>query len=214
MDPITEVHDDIGTLIEWGVVTRALGDEHGVVPSGDLHVVAPFPQGALVAVIDGLGHGKEAAAAAKAAAHVLESDPAASLVSLIERCHEALRRTRGVVMSLASFNRRDSSMTWTGIGNVEGILVRPARAAQRAREAIVPRGGVVGYQLPPLRPVTHRVSSGDTLILVTDGVRSDFGSSVSLVKSPQELADTIMAAHGRDTDDALVLVARYLGTMS
>jgi serine phosphatase RsbU (regulator of sigma subunit) len=208
------VHDDVSTLIEWGVVSRALGDDHGGVESGDLHVVAPFAEGVLVAVIDGLGHGEEAAAAAKAAAQVLESDAAASLISLIERCHERLRRTRGAVMSLASFNRLDSSITWTGVGNVTGLLVRADAAARGKREAIATRGGVIGYQLPPLRPVTCRVSTGDTLVLVTDGIRSDFASSISLVTSPQALADSIMKGHRRHADDALVLVARYLGYMS
>jgi len=55
-------------MVEWAVGARAL---EGEPVSGDLHVVTPFPGGVLVAVMDGLGHGTEAAAAAEAAAEIL-----------------------------------------------------------------------------------------------------------------------------------------------
>jgi negative regulator of sigma-B (phosphoserine phosphatase) len=71
---------------------------------------------------------------------------------------------------------------------------------------------VVGYQLPSLRPSTTRVESGDTLILTTDGIESGFRRQLSSgPPSPQQLADRILAEHRRESDDALVVVARYLG---
>ena len=45
-------------FLEWGVAAQALPGE---AISGDRHVMQAFPSGALVAVIDGLGHGEEAA---------------------------------------------------------------------------------------------------------------------------------------------------------
>jgi hypothetical protein len=48
-------------------------------------------------------------------------------------------------------------------------------------------------------------------VLATDGIRSDFAPTVTPARSPRELADAILAQHGRDTDDALVLVARLQG---
>jgi hypothetical protein len=54
---------------------------------------------------------------------------------------------------------------------------------------------------------------GDTLIFATDGVRSDFASEhLAHDDPPQQLADRILARWGTKTDDALVLVARYVGT--
>src|SRR6266542_1380546 len=87
--------------IEWGVAARALA---GQSESGDLHLVQPFPYGVLIAVVDGLGHGEEAAAAARAAAAVLKVHPEEAPVALVERCHQELLSTRGVVMSLASLS--------------------------------------------------------------------------------------------------------------
>jgi len=192
------------SVIEWGTAGAAI---EGEIESGDLHVIAPFPDGVLVALVDGLGHGPEAAVAARAAATLLTAHAGETPISLIQRCHEGLRKTRGVVMSVASVNARDSSLTWLGVGNVEGVLLR--RDAEPASEAIALRGGVVGYQLPPLRAEVLPIGRGDTLILVTDGIRHDFKMAVTVSQSPQAIADSILARCGKASDDACVVVARY-----
>ena len=197
--------------LEWGAASLALP---GHTESGDLHLVAPFPNGVLVAVVDGLGHGFEAAAASKIALATLKEHLNEPVTSLVHRCHERLKGTRGVVMSLASFMVQDGTMTWLGVGNVEGILLRPPTNANPAREWIVLRAGVVGYSLPSLRASVLHVRLGDTLIFATDGIRPSFAESPSLNDSPQRIAERILARSGRDTDDALVLVARYLGGVS
>jgi serine phosphatase RsbU (regulator of sigma subunit) len=114
-------------------------------------------------------------------------------------------------MSLASFDARESTMTWAGIGNVEGILVRGDGGARPPRELLTPRGGVVGYVLSSVRMATLAVAPGDTLILATDGIRSGFTVGVDVRLSPQEVASAIFTRHARGADDALVLVARYRG---
>jgi negative regulator of sigma-B (phosphoserine phosphatase) len=195
------------SAIEWAVAARTLGGES---VSGDLHVVADFPGGALAGVVDGLGHGPEAAVAAEAAVTVLKRDAGALVSTLITTCHAALRRTRGVVMSLASFNSATNSVSWVGIGDVEAVLLRTGEADRR-RESIILRGGVVGYQLPPFRETTHPVRKGDVLIFCTDGVRPDFISEVTNDREPQAIADEVLARYAKSTDDALVLVVRYRG---
>jgi negative regulator of sigma-B (phosphoserine phosphatase) len=194
-------------MIDWGAAGAALDDAPS---SGDLAVVAEFEGGALVGLIDGLGHGPEAAEAASAAREVLEEDPALPVADLVTRCHEALRRTRGAVMSLASF-AASGHMTWVGVGNVDAVLYRAEAGPARAREALVVRGGVVGYQLPTLHARTLAVAAGDTLVMATDGIRTDSSASVSLEWSARTLAERIFERHASGLDDALVLVARYLG---
>jgi hypothetical protein len=194
-------------LIEWGWAGSALeGGE-----SGDRALVAPFPTGVLVAAIDGLGHGPEAAHAAAAAVAILEASADAPVIELIERCHEGLRKTRGVVMTLVSFNGRDSSLSWAGVGNVEGVLLRADDGPRAAREAVLLQGGVVGYQLPHLRASVVRLQRLDTLCLVTDGLRSGFAAGLALGGGPQEIAAATLSRFAKGTDDALVVVVRYLG---
>ena len=191
------------SLIEWGAAALTLP---GQSRSGDRQTLMLFPGGALVAVVDGLGHGELAAVPAET---VLERHAREPVVALIQRCHERLRGTRGAVMSLASFREADSTMTWLGVGNVVGVLLRADPGAVPRQEYLSLRGGVVGDQLPRLDASVIPVTRGDTLILASDGVRGDFVKSLRLGESPQRVADRILAEFAPRTDDALVLVARY-----
>ena len=199
-------------LIQWGVAARPFP---GQTVSGDLHVVRPFPDGGLVVVIDGLGHGySAAAAAAKTVSAALEDHAHEPPMSLLRRCHEQSKMTRGVVMSIASFNTPNGTMRWIGVGNVEGLLLRSEANGYTTRKSdkgLVTRGGVVGYQIPALRETEISVDRGDTLILATDGISGGFAEHLTLSDPPQQIADRILEQHAKATDDALVLVARYLG---
>jgi serine phosphatase RsbU (regulator of sigma subunit) len=165
----------------------------------------------LAAVADGLGHGYEAALAAKVAVQTLAAQAHLPLLPLVKRCHEALVKTRGVALCVALLDARDETMTWLSIGNVAGVLCRAAQGAAPEREHVLMRNGVVGARLPPLRAATVSLRSGDILILATDGLREAFHTDVRLAAEPQEIAERILARHGKDTDDALVLVGRWNG---
>ena len=199
---------DRAALIDWGVATLTLPGER---ESGDLHLVKPVRAGVLVSVVDGLGHGAEAAAAARAAVAALNRHAQESVLPLLQRCHQALAGTRGAVVSVALFDRADGSMTWLGVGNVEGVLLYADAGGRRGRERLVTRGGIVGSELPPLRAEVLAVAPGDTLVLATDGIQSGFADELTVDAPPQQLADQILARSGKSTDDALVLVARYVG---
>jgi|SRR5579863_7838051 len=209
MDPVKHsVAIQRGPLIDWGVSQTAL---EGETVSGDRHVITFLSDGVLVAVVDGLGHGAEAAAASQVAADTLGTHREEPVIPLLKRCHEALRQTRGAAMSLASFNGSYNTMTWLGVGNVEGVLLRADKSAGPSQESIMLFPGVAGHQLPALRAVVTPVYPGDLLILFTDGMRRDFLSDPIAGQQPQRIAERICAKYSKGTDDALVLVARYMG---
>lgn len=195
-------------FVEWGVAGAALPGQR---MSGDLHLMHALPEGVLFAAVDGLGHGPEAQAAATRAVDTLRQHAEQSVMSLMRLCHKALIGTRGVAMSLAAINSLDESLTWLAIGNVEAVLLRADPRTVPPREAVVMRGGVIGYELPPLRAAVTTLQAGDLLILATDGIDASFTDQLDASRSPQRLADHILAEHAKGTDDALVLVARYLG---
>jgi len=161
-----------------------------------------------MAVVDGLGHGAEAAAAASTALAVLETHPQEPLGVLVRRCHEALTRTRGAVMTVASLQCGERQLTWLGVGNVEAVLVADSTPARRA----VLLNGVVGYQLPALRAATVPVAPGDLLVFATDGIGAGFSDALATSDSPQQVADWVLEHHFKGSDDALVLAVRCLAT--
>ena len=195
-------------MVEYGVAKFVLtGQEE----SGDHHLVCRNRNGVLVAAIDGIGHGEEAANAAKAAAALLKSSADEPIISLVERCHEGLRATRGVVLSLACIDAEHGMMTWLGVGNVQGVLMRSDSKKGNAQESLLLRAGVVGSQLPALQATVLPIVPGDTLFFATDGVRSDFSITLSARENPQKAADRILEQYRSGNDDALVLVSRLKG---
>jgi phosphoserine phosphatase RsbX len=200
------VHEPAPALgFEWAVAGRSRRED---ATSGDRHLVVELPGGALVAVVDGLGHGEEAAAAAEIATFALSQSRSEAIPTLIRRCHDALRGTRGAAITVAVVDIRAATLTWGGIGNVEGRLVH--RSAPDRVEGPILLGGVVGFRTPQLRPTVSNLRPGDIFILSTDGVVPHYVEELVLTDPLQATADRILQRFGRD-DDALVLVARWAG---
>jgi negative regulator of sigma-B (phosphoserine phosphatase) len=194
-------------LLDWGVASLPL---NGQSESGDRYVVQFFPGGILLAVIDGLGHGDSAALAASAAESILRAQPQEPVIPLVRLCHEALRTTRGVVMSIVSFDTSHGLINWVGVGNVRGVLRRAGLTSTPPREELLLRGGVIGGQMPPLQAAVIPVSRGDTLFLATDGIHGEFVREPASQEKSQRAAEVILSKYAKGDDDALVLVARVV----
>lgn len=192
--------------LEWSVATAAMPGE---TETGDRHVFCPLSDGVLVAAIDGLGHGAEAAVAARRAAAVLEEHAGDPVTRLVERCHDSLRSTRGVALSLATISVRAHLMTWTGVGNVEGALRRGQPGLPDER--LLSRSGVVGSHLPPLQASVVAIGRDDLLVFTTDGIAQDAARSLPMQGPLQAIANGALARGNKGTDDALVLLVRYRG---
>jgi hypothetical protein len=133
--------------VEWAATSYTLP---GQTETGDRHFIADIPEGTFVAVVDGLGHGPEAATAAERAVTAIDqSGQVGSLAEMFKRCHRALRGTRGVVMSLATYDAEKNEMTWLGVGNVIGRLHRFSPNGRSHHENLVLRSGAHGVYLSP-----------------------------------------------------------------
>ena len=193
--------------LEWSIASATMPGE---VESGDRYWAGSGSNGMIFAVVDGLGHGQAAAVAADVAIAILERHAGEPLIEIIRHCHQALRETRGVAMSLAAFNVEDAILTWIGIGNVEGTLLH--RDPGLPPDKLLLRNGVVGSHLPTLRTEALAVQPGDILTMVTDGVTAEHVLGVAMDGRIESMADGILANSCKGTDDALVLVSRYRGS--
>jgi len=179
---------------------------------GDREAVVSLPHSAVAAVIDGIGHGPEAAEVAeRAVAKVREGLNGGGLIEVLKRCHTSLTGSRGAVMNLASFDQREGTLTWLGIGNVEGRLLLRNKDSGYVRQHLLLRPGVVGQRLPSLQVAVSRVQRGDLVIFATDGVAPDFADNIRIDSPVSEIANGIISRYCKKTDDALALVIRYLG---
>lgn len=202
-----QVETMTGTPLDIGVSRWALT---GTEDCGDAHTVCVGECSVLVAVLDGLGHGRDAAAATYAALEVLERHPEDELAALLTRCHVAASNTRGIAMSLARFDWVGRSVAWAGVGNVQGVLVRGDNGAQ-ARELLVLGHGVIGYRLPPVMSVVRPFIAGDVLVMATDGLGPGVAEGPVPRLRAKDLADRLIERFATRRDDALVLTVRYDG---
>jgi phosphoserine phosphatase RsbX len=194
-------------LVEWSVASRPVAGE---ARSGDQALVLDDGNETLVAAVDGVGHGDAAARAAERALAVLRDGDFADLVAVAERCHEALRDSRGAAIGLAVF-RGDGTVSWLGVGNVIGRLAEGGAPLPSGGHCLVSHVGVLGDQLPAMQPATMPLRRGDLLVLATDGVDGAFADQLATTGSCDEIAGGVLRAYARESDDALVLAVRYLG---
>jgi negative regulator of sigma-B (phosphoserine phosphatase) len=182
--------------MEWGQASRP---QAGQTQIGDAAWTWAEPGRLHLAVIDGLGHGHEAAVAAEAACGALDRVRAAPLEAKLESLHLALRPTRGAALALAMADFGLGVWRWCGVGNISGVLLSPTR-----RERLLCKAGIVGLSMPaplirelPLPPDT-------VAVLCTDGGGESFSQEVDMGLAPKALATRLLLRHAKGTDDALV----------
>jgi serine/threonine protein phosphatase PrpC len=190
----------------WGA---ALRPKHGQTICGDAFVVQPLAGDALlVAVVDGLGGGAEAAHAAQGALASISSAPERTLPDLLSRAHNAIHGTRGAVIGLLRLDLARARLAYIGVGNI-GVHAYSQRPIKP-----ISKNGILGYRMPTLLELSYTFDPGDCFVLFSDGISSRFTLDRTLGGGApaQELADTVLERYGKTTDDATVVVIGTTGT--
>ncbi|MCE5296478.1 MAG: SpoIIE family protein phosphatase [Euryarchaeota archaeon] len=205
------------TLFDYSISYSPI---HGETVSGDACLVRCNRGFGLIAVIDALGHGIEAASVAKQAIDALKKGPMLPFDQHLVNAHAALRQTRGAVMNVALLDGKADHMTWSGVGDVEGVLIRAKNSDEKDRaedgtvhknEHIPVRPGIVGLTLPKMFASGVDLEVGDVLIMTTDGIKNDYVRDVDVFDDLSHIAERIMSDHSKGHDDSLVLVLRWKG---
>ena len=196
--------------IEWATSGRPLPGEQ---VSGDQPIAIEIGKNAaLFGVMDGLGHGPDAASAALRASDALRRAHTERVEVLIQLCHRVLGGTRGVAMTLARIDFEAGTLTWTGVGNVAANLVAKDITGTTIRSSARLTAGIVGYRIPEIKPAqVVSIRAGDLLVIATDGISEDHLDHIDFAASAPVIAKDIVSKHAKETDDALVLAARHRG---
>jgi anti-sigma regulatory factor (Ser/Thr protein kinase) len=158
-------------------------------------------------VVDGLGHGTGAAAAANAAIDIaLRHAQGLSAADLIARLHAGLRATRGAAGAAVVMNSAQATGSLCGIGNI-AVAVRHAGATRR----LVSHNGILGHQEHKLQEFPFPFPPGALLIAHSDGLDTrwrveDYPGLENA--HPGLIAGILYRDHNRGRDDATVLVLR------
>ena len=195
------------TIARIGVVCRSHPGEQ---QCGDGWLVRDTDARLVTVVVDGLGHGMAAAAAAQsareAAGRLLDHDPSAGAARIMEVLHEALRPTRGAAGAAAVLDRGTGTMEFAGVGNIAGVLLGPGD-----QRSLVSHNGILGHQVRKVQAFPYQWPAGGVLVMHSDGLGTRWRIEQYpgvLGRDPSLLAALLYRDHVRGRDDATVLVAR------
>jgi anti-sigma regulatory factor (Ser/Thr protein kinase) len=177
----------------------ACGDAWAVWSAGELTSIF---------VSDGLGHGREAAAASAAAVAAFLRNAERSAEDVVSAVHDALKSTRGAAVAIAEMDRRRGIVNYCGLGNISGVLIRPDGTDQH----LVSLAGIAGHVARRLQRFTQPWLPGQVLLMHSDGIGSHWALSNYpglVARQAGVIAGVVARDHRRGNDDATVVVARH-----
>lgn len=204
----TVVSARIGALAPHPHVGAVGSPGRGESVNGDAWDWADTPDGLLVVLADGLGHGEEAAAASGAAVKDMASLTDLEPQEVIGVIHQRLRGTRGAAVTAARVRSADeepAELTVAGVGNVAAVVLDPSGAAKR----IVVGHGTAGLSLRTPIQTTRTLGPGDRLVLHSDGITGswDLRERPALARAgPAVVAAVLLREFECGTDDTAVVV--------
>jgi anti-sigma regulatory factor (Ser/Thr protein kinase) len=159
-----------------------------------------------VLVVDGLGHGPEAARAAHEALRVFQRNPAAPPAESVQSLHLALRHTRGGALAVASIDAAAGTVTYAGLGNIAALLV-PVNGPPRH---LVSLNGIAGHNARKIHAFEYPCGQG-LLIMHSDGIGTGwkperYPGFTHL--HPLLLSGLLFRDFARGRDDATVVVVK------
>lgn len=176
---------------------------------GDGYGIKHTPSGSIIFFGDGLGHGPKAKEAVDRARDLLNSCIESEPVEILRQMHEGIRRTRGLVGTVAVCDLKANQWRICGVGN---ILTRLYTGIEFKN--YMPYNGTIGLNLPSsMSASTLPIENNQHLIMSSDGIQArwDLSKFHSILKYDNTvLAAAIYKDFSRGTDDASVLVAKVI----
>jgi hypothetical protein len=158
-------------------------------------------------MVDGLGHGVQAATAAEIALITFLKHAERSAGDVVMCVHQALRSTRGAAVAVAELDHRQNSLRFCGIGNIAATVITLAGETQH----LVSLSGIAGHVMRRVQPFTYPWGRGSLLVMHSDGIGTHWSvSSLNglAARRPDVIAGVLFRDHRRGRDDASVIVAR------
>lgn len=140
----------------------------GEVECGDGFYVKQTKEHLKLFLGDGLGHGKEAALAVKKAIEAFKTCPEDSPVENLRFINQSVKKTRGLVATIAIFNLKERTWKLCGVGNIATKI-----HSATTYKAHNPYNGIVGMNMPnTMKDQEIDYEPNQCMVLCSDGVKS------------------------------------------
>ena len=192
--------------IELGAVCLPMKGEEVV---GDGWWSEPLGDYRTVLVVDGLGHGPNAARAARAATEAFATHASAAPGALMQICHRALAATRGAAGAAARVAAGKRQGTFAGIGNIACRI----EEATGERRQLVSHSGTLGHVMRRVQEFEFEFPAGALLILHSDGLTTHWATTDYPGLASRHaglIAGVLYRDHDRGRDDVTVVVLKNM----
>ncbi len=161
---------------------------------------------ALLVVVDGLGHGIQAAEASRQAVRTLHENRRLGPAEMLRTAHAALRGTRGAAVAVAEADLDRREIRYAGVGNIAGSVL-----ADGTSRSMVSHNGTVGHEARKFQEFVYPFPPGALLVMHSDGLATRWGLDAYpglATYDPSLVAGVLYRDFQRGRDDATVVVAR------
>lgn len=205
-------------IVKWVPENRWLGTNRSLITgavsrckpgetlNGDTYLISHLSSvKTMAAIIDGLGHGKEAHMASNIIKEQLLLKSDLPLDELIKYIHQAARGTRGAVIGLVFINIEASKLYFVGIGNIEGFII-----SSTGKKSLISFGGILGHNIRTPHIFEFPFNGGDSVCLFSDGINTRWNTDeINWNEHPQKNADFLINNYSRPNDDSTVLIINH-----
>lgn len=160
-----------------------------------------------VFVVDGLGHGMDAARAANEAVAQFQRSRHQPPEDIVQGVHGAIRHTRGAAVGVSRIHWDSATVSFAGVGNIASTFV--PRAPGAAVRRMVSHNGIVGHNARKIQAFDYPCGDG-LLVMHSDGIATSWNLSAYpglLQAHPMLVAAVLYRDFSRGRDDATVVVA-------
>ncbi|RZJ51239.1 MAG: serine/threonine protein kinase [Flavobacterium sp.] len=174
---------------------------------GDGYYIKQSANGFKIFVGDGLGHGVNAHEAVQLGIKAFQRSTAEDSIEILRDIHEGVKKSRGLVATVACVDYKSQNWNICGIGNINTRIFRGLE-----NKTYSPYNGILGLNIP--RTINSTIVpylKHQIIVMHSDGLRTrwNLNDMTSIIKqSPHVIASSLYKDNMRGTDDATVLVGK------
>lgn len=195
--PVTQ----LGNLIE---IRSLVIPKPGETESGDNFSFKQTNEYIKLFLGDGLGHGKDAAVAVNTAIEAFSLCESDSPVENIRFIHNSVKKTRGLVGTIAIFSIKNKQWKICGVGNISTRMFSSV-----TDKTLTSYNGIIGLNMPKTMN-DHLIEyvPGQLMLMCSDGIKSkwDLLKLPSIIRSDLSLLNAaLFKDFTRNTDDSSIV---------